>query len=258
MIIIYVYVWLLLPRFTSSRAVREAAPCVEPRSLTSNNSHDLINQMKLHIMVSRETNRGRRYVMTAMHCVEEASSLLVALGEHNIKADIENHRAKVEMMVVWKLSNDHLAENSSREGDPEIGLRHEQRQQRYCSAQTGWGGNHPIIVIVIIIFIISLVISLDHNDCNKRMLRWRATSYQRVFRQAAHSSTLDGRHLCQVFNIIFIMIFSLGFIPKKCANIYADLLIQAGAPPPQAEQQATYSKKPVKKHHHRHYQKSKI
>merc|ERR1712110_536176 len=29
-----------------------------------------------------------------MHCVEEASSLLVALGEHNIKADIENHRAK--------------------------------------------------------------------------------------------------------------------------------------------------------------------
>ena len=99
-IIIYVYVWLLLPRFTSSRAVREAAPCVEPRSLTSNNSHDLINQMKLHIMVSRETNRGRRYVMTAMHCVEEASSLLVALGEHNIKADIENHRAKVEMMVV--------------------------------------------------------------------------------------------------------------------------------------------------------------
>ena len=100
MIVIYVYAWLLLPRFTSSRAVREAAPCVEPRSLTSNNNHDLINQMKLHIMVSRETNRGRRYVMTAMHCVEEASSLLVALGEHNIKADIENHRAKVEMMVV--------------------------------------------------------------------------------------------------------------------------------------------------------------
>ena len=104
MIIIYVYAWLLLPRFTSSRAVREAAPCVEPRSLTSNNNHDLIivnpYHMKLHIMVSRETNRGRRYAMTAMHCVEEASSLLVALGEHNIKADIENHRAKVEMMVV--------------------------------------------------------------------------------------------------------------------------------------------------------------
>merc|ERR1711936_382989 len=37
---------------------------------------------------------NKRYVMTAMHCVEEASSLLVALGEHNIKADIENHRAK--------------------------------------------------------------------------------------------------------------------------------------------------------------------
>ena len=37
--------------------------------------------------------------MTAMHCVEEASSLTVALGEHNIRADIENHRAKVEMMI---------------------------------------------------------------------------------------------------------------------------------------------------------------
>merc|ERR1719500_1692523 len=37
---------------------------------------------------------NKRYAMTAMHCVEEASSLLVALGEHNIKADIENHRAK--------------------------------------------------------------------------------------------------------------------------------------------------------------------
>merc|ERR1711990_36982 len=37
---------------------------------------------------------NKRYVMTAMHCVEEASSLTVALGEHNIRADIENHRAK--------------------------------------------------------------------------------------------------------------------------------------------------------------------
>ena len=36
--------------------------------------------------------------MTAMHCVEEASSLVVALGEHNIRADIENHQAKVEMV----------------------------------------------------------------------------------------------------------------------------------------------------------------
>jgi len=33
-------------------------------------------------------------VMTAMHCVEEASSLVVALGEHNIRVDIENHQAK--------------------------------------------------------------------------------------------------------------------------------------------------------------------
>ena len=38
--------------------------------------------------------------MTAMHCVEEASSLVVALGEHNIRADIENHQAKVQMVVM--------------------------------------------------------------------------------------------------------------------------------------------------------------
>merc|ERR1711971_1530146 len=37
---------------------------------------------------------NKRYAMTAMHCVEEASSLVVALGEHNIRADIENHQAK--------------------------------------------------------------------------------------------------------------------------------------------------------------------
>ena len=42
----------------------------------------------------------RRYAMTAMHCVEEASSLVVALGEHNIRADIENHQAKVNMMMI--------------------------------------------------------------------------------------------------------------------------------------------------------------
>merc|ERR1712106_380561 len=37
---------------------------------------------------------NKRYAMTAMHCVEEATSLVVALGEHNIRADIENHQAK--------------------------------------------------------------------------------------------------------------------------------------------------------------------
>merc|ERR1719474_1232305 len=37
---------------------------------------------------------NKRYAMTAMHCVEEASSLVVALGEHNIRSDIENHQAK--------------------------------------------------------------------------------------------------------------------------------------------------------------------
>merc|ERR550534_3513238 len=37
---------------------------------------------------------NKRYAMTAMHCVEEASSLVVALGEHNIRTDIENHQAK--------------------------------------------------------------------------------------------------------------------------------------------------------------------
>merc|ERR1712227_1033093 len=37
---------------------------------------------------------NKRYAMTAMHCVEEATSLVVALGEHNIRTDIENHQAK--------------------------------------------------------------------------------------------------------------------------------------------------------------------
>merc|ERR1711899_325729 len=37
---------------------------------------------------------NKRYAMTAMHCVEEASSLVVALGEHNIRSDIENHQPK--------------------------------------------------------------------------------------------------------------------------------------------------------------------
>ena len=41
--------------------------------------------------------------MTAMHCVEEASSLVVALGEHNIRADIENHQAKVQMVVMMTM-----------------------------------------------------------------------------------------------------------------------------------------------------------
>ena len=47
--------------------------------------------------------RHRRYAMTAMHCVEEASSLTVALGEHNIRADIENHQAKVDMMMMMMM-----------------------------------------------------------------------------------------------------------------------------------------------------------
>ena len=42
--------------------------------------------------------------MTAMHCVEEASSLTVALGEHNIRADIENHQAKVDMMMMMMMT----------------------------------------------------------------------------------------------------------------------------------------------------------
>merc|ERR1719431_1315921 len=37
---------------------------------------------------------NKRYAMTAMHCVTDASSLVVALGEHNIRTDIENHQAK--------------------------------------------------------------------------------------------------------------------------------------------------------------------
>ena len=41
---------------------------------------------------------NKRYVLTAMHCVKSGSSLAsrinVALGEHNIKQDIENHAAQ--------------------------------------------------------------------------------------------------------------------------------------------------------------------
>ena len=33
--------------------------------------------------------------MTAMHCVEDATNLLVVLGEHDIRQDIEQHQAKV-------------------------------------------------------------------------------------------------------------------------------------------------------------------
>ena len=48
------------------------------------------------------SNDFRRYAMTAMHCVEEASSLVVALGEHNIRADIENHQAKVVFLIMTR------------------------------------------------------------------------------------------------------------------------------------------------------------
>jgi len=34
---------------------------------------------------------NKRYVMTAMHCVEGSTNLVVALGEHNIRQDIESH-----------------------------------------------------------------------------------------------------------------------------------------------------------------------
>merc|ERR1711973_32393 len=48
------------------------------------------------IVGGQEVNpmHNKRYAMTAMHCVEEAASLVVALGEHNIRTDIENHQAK--------------------------------------------------------------------------------------------------------------------------------------------------------------------
>jgi len=37
---------------------------------------------------------NKRYAMTAMHCVEGATDLTLALGEHNIRQDIETHAAK--------------------------------------------------------------------------------------------------------------------------------------------------------------------
>jgi len=37
---------------------------------------------------------NRRYAMTAMHCVTDATNLVVALGEHNIRQDIESHKVQ--------------------------------------------------------------------------------------------------------------------------------------------------------------------
>merc|ERR1719500_2737637 len=37
---------------------------------------------------------NKRYAMTAMHCVTEATNLVVALGEHNIRQDIENQKVQ--------------------------------------------------------------------------------------------------------------------------------------------------------------------
>jgi len=37
---------------------------------------------------------NKRYAMTAMHCVTDATNLVVALGEHNIRQDIESHRVQ--------------------------------------------------------------------------------------------------------------------------------------------------------------------
>eukprot|EP00091_Calanus_sinicus_P025338 TRINITY_DN961_c0_g1_i11.p1 TRINITY_DN961_c0_g1~~TRINITY_DN961_c0_g1_i11.p1 ORF type:complete len:393 (-),score=100.03 TRINITY_DN961_c0_g1_i11:80-1258(-) len=37
---------------------------------------------------------NKRYAMTAMHCVTDATNLVVALGEHNIRQDIENQKVQ--------------------------------------------------------------------------------------------------------------------------------------------------------------------
>jgi len=45
---------------------------------------------------------NKRYAMTAMHCVTDATNLVVALGEHNIRQDIENQQVqgiKVERVI---------------------------------------------------------------------------------------------------------------------------------------------------------------
>merc|ERR1711872_931170 len=45
---------------------------------------------------------NKRYAMTAMHCVSEATNLVVAMGEHNIRQDIESHQVqgiKVERVI---------------------------------------------------------------------------------------------------------------------------------------------------------------
>jgi len=45
---------------------------------------------------------NKRYALTAMHCVDDATNLVVALGEHNIRQDIESHQVqgiKVERVI---------------------------------------------------------------------------------------------------------------------------------------------------------------
>merc|ERR1719300_165267 len=45
---------------------------------------------------------NKRYAVTAMHCVTDATNLVVAIGEHDIRRDIENHQVqgiKVERVI---------------------------------------------------------------------------------------------------------------------------------------------------------------
>merc|ERR1711892_1260845 len=45
---------------------------------------------------------NKRYAMTAMHCVADATNLVVAIGEHNIRQDIESQKVqgiKVERVI---------------------------------------------------------------------------------------------------------------------------------------------------------------
>ena len=60
---------------------------------------------------------NKRYVMTAMHCVEGSTNLVVALGEHNIRQDIESHAVQgipVERVIRREDYDENSVNNDSR------------------------------------------------------------------------------------------------------------------------------------------------
>ena len=60
---------------------------------------------------------NKRYAMTAMHCVEGSTNLVVALGEHNIRQDIESHAVQgipVERVIRREDYDENSVNNDSR------------------------------------------------------------------------------------------------------------------------------------------------